>query len=494
MKHLIVALLVGLSSTLSAQDNPRFPSLSLDSTHKALMEASGTVHATLLPLPAEAAGSGPTNRIELTPRAVIGGGMQTSGPERGLGIGALGVDLTAQLGERWAVGGRLVGAAEVLPTYLNNAVVSGESMPGWGRSYRQGDVSILPYATGYAGFRINSHFYLEGGHGKHFWGDGHRSLVLSHNAAPYTYLRVETSGWHLKYVNLWARLQEYNLDGDGRRETKYMAAHAISWNATKHLHFGLYEMVTWQAKDLLSDRGFELNYLNPIAFYRPIEFAQGSADNVLLAFTWRWRSHRKWVHYGQILVDEFLLKEIRDQSGWWANKFGAQVGFKFLDVAPGFSVQTEVNVARPFTYTHGSVLQNYGHMRSSLAHPLGTNFLEWVSLFQFDKNRWSTHLEYMWAIYGRDSDGDNYGGDIYRSYKAPLRTHFNYLAQGLKSTFHYASLRTSYLAWPEWQGRVALSYAFRYEGNEMVTTKHHLVGLSLTKGIGRQLVSAYRDF
>ena len=419
-----------------------------------------------------------------------GGGASLSTTTRGLGLAQVGVRADQNWNNKVVLSATVAGQAEVLPAYLDSVVRATGILPGIGRAEHNGDVVIAPYLTGYVGWNLSKNFYAEAGHGKHFWGDGHRSLILSNNTAPYSYLRLETTGWHLKYVNLWAYLREYNLDGSGEMQGKFLAAHALDWNITKDFTLGFYEMVTWQARDTLSDRGFELNYLNPIAFYRPIEFAQGSADNVLLAMTWRWRASEHSTFYGQVLIDEFLLAEVRDRNGWWANKFGGQIGYSLSPVESGVSLQTEVNVVRPFTYTHGSVLQNYGHLSQSLAHPLGTNFLEWVTLLRYERNRLTLSGEYLWAIYGRDRDGENYGGNIYRSYESPSRQYNNTLAQGLKSTFHYAAVHGHFMAFPKQQTKLSASIAFRFEGNDLLTTRETFFWVGLTRG----LLPTTRDF
>ena len=37
--------------------------------------------------------------------------------------------------------------------------------------------------------------------------------------------------------------------------------------------------------------------------------------------------------YGQVVIDEFSFSEIKNRTGWWANKQGYQVGLKYIDVA-----------------------------------------------------------------------------------------------------------------------------------------------------------------
>ena len=65
--------------------------------------------------------------------------------------------------------------------------------------------------------------------------------------------------------------------------------HLLSFNVTDWLNFSVFESIVWQGKDTLNNRGFDINYINPFVFYRPVEYNIGSADN---AFFWgRFKIH-----------------------------------------------------------------------------------------------------------------------------------------------------------------------------------------------------------
>ena len=73
---------------------------------------------------------------------------------------------------------------------------------------------------------------------------------------------------------------------------------------------------------------------------------------------------KKWTIYTQFLLDEFLLDEIRAGNGWWANKYSWQLGVKVNN--PKSFYRLEFNLARPFTYSHGSEKQNYARLLKSI--------------------------------------------------------------------------------------------------------------------------------
>jgi hypothetical protein len=190
--------------------------------------------------------------------------------------------------------------------------------------------------------------------------------------------------------------------------------------------------------------------------------------------------------YTQIVIDEFLLKEVRNQSGWWANKFGGQIGIRVFDVLPGLSVQSELNSVRPFTYSHGSPAQSWGHDSQPLAHPWGANFWEWVNIAKYQKGIYTFTNKNIWGSFGRDGvdddgdgEGENWGGDIFRSYKAPNKTYGNILLQGKRSIVHYNEFSVS-RTFAKLPGLVcSASYIIRYEHQPEVNYLDNYVFIGL---------------
>ena len=75
-------------------------------------------------------------------------------------------------------------------------------IPGRGIAKQFGeDAFDYPIATGYLSYSPSKFFNVQFGHGKNFIGDGYRSLLLSDNASPYPYFKLNTTFWKLKYTN-----------------------------------------------------------------------------------------------------------------------------------------------------------------------------------------------------------------------------------------------------------------------------------------------------
>jgi hypothetical protein len=150
--------------------------------------------------------------------------------------------------------------------------------------------------------------------------------------------------------------------------------------------------------------------------------------------------------YSQVILDEFLLSEIRARSGWWANKFGVQFGVKG-QMTDNLSYRIEGNLVRPYTFSHLTPMQVYGHRDSPLAHPYGSNFAELLTEFN-----WSKHINpklklrffASFGIRGLNTDSLNYGSDIYESYINRANDFGNYIGQGTKQRFFITNTRASY--------------------------------------------------
>jgi hypothetical protein len=368
------------------------------------------------------------------------------------------------------------------PSYLNRRTDSISVFPGVGKLEKNENFGyyFAHQFAGHMGYRAGDHFYFEVGNGKHFLGDGYRSLILSDNAPAYPYGKMVLDVWRVRFQSLFAQCV-------AEEEKKYFATHTLSWNVTDRFQMSFFEMVVWQAKDSLSNRNLDFHYLNPLLFYRPLEYTQGSADNVILGAGFKHRPTNQFHWYAQLVLDEFLLSELSNQTGWWANKFGGQIGFRYFNLLPGLSVQSEFNAVRPFTYSHGSEIQAWGHYNQALAHPLGANFWEWSTMlsYRLSDNYFITN-KYLWSSYGRDMDMDNdgvvdnLGGDIFRSYVNPYQERENVLMQGNRSVLHFSELKI-YRYIKKVPGMVcSVGYLGRLEKNQGIWQNDHYLLFSVS--------------
>jgi hypothetical protein len=279
---------------------------------------------------------------------------------------------------------------------------------------KQTTYSLYTDIRGRVSYTPNDVFNFQIGLDHNFIGEGNRSLFLSDYGKPYPYGQIRARFWRVEYSVLYQFYQE--KAGENWR-LKNGATHHISFNAAKWLNFGIFETVIFQPKDTLLNRGYDVEYLNPVIFYRPQEYSLGSSDNVLLgaSVTAKWKKH---ILYGQLILDEFFLSEIKAKSGWWANKYGGQIGIKgrFKRGHTNFFYRTEYNFVRPYTYSHLNSGQNYGNQGMTLAHPYGGNFMELLGELKIQREKWSLKTFVSYSLRGYDKDGYSYGSNLYQPY------------------------------------------------------------------------------
>ncbi len=342
------------------------------------------------------------------------------------------------------------------------------------------------WVAGAVNLQAGDFFNFELGYGKQFIGDGYRSLLLSDNAFNYPYFRIQTSFGIVQYTNLYTQLRDLrftNIDGDFGK--KYMVAHQLSLNITPRLNIGLYEAVTYG--DSLGTRGLEWEYMIPVILLRPIEFGLGSeAGNVLMGINLKYELSPATHVYGQFMFDEFKFDEFFAGDGWWANKFGVQMGVKSFDLlgVEGLSGVGEFNLLRPYTYTHFNTRQNYAHYNQPLAHPLGANFEEFLLFLNYHKDRWFVETQAMYALQGRDTLNSNWGADVYLDSDNREQDYGNEIGQGVRSNTLILSARAGWQINPTNNLRLEVGYTrrqFRPEvienGLENTYTNYFYVGL-----------------
>ena len=399
-----------------------------------------------------------------------------------------------RLGEQFAFETSFAENQGVFSSYLDKFIRKNGIVPGSGyvRSYGKAGFDYA-MASGYLSYTPGKYFNFQLGTGKHFIGEGYRSMLLSDQSFNYPFLRITTSFWHIKYTNLYAQLQDltHSTDGAAYWRKKYTAMHLLSWDVTKNFNIAFFEAVIWSAKDSLAQRGFEINYINPVIFMRPVEFSVGSPDNMVMGFMANYRWNKTTI-YSQFLLDEFETKNVFKGEGSYRNKSGLQIGVKCLEPmgVKGLYMLTELNQARPFTYSHWDRMTNYGQYNQPLAHPLGANFREWVNMVRYQKGRWIGEAKVIAALYGMDLNGENFGMNIFESYNTRFQDKGNYIGSGLKTHLFYTDLQCRYVINPAMHLEVVAGMKYRNETNAAFKQKDNEFYL----GVRTSLLNLYGDF
>ncbi len=280
-------------------------------------------------------------------------------------------------------------------------------LPGFGR-----DNTRWMYALDY---KANKFITLSFGKGKHFIGNGYRSLFLSDELSPYPYLKVKTEFGRVKYYNLFTTFLDIQDKGMDRK--KHASIHYLDVGVGDYVNIAVFEGVIWQANSEDYNRAYDVEYLNPVIFYRPVEFSKHSPDNVLMGASLN-VSFKKTMLYMQVLLDDLNIARQKDRdanfsTGFFQNKFAYQLGIKTQYKM--LTALLEYNQAQPYTYAHKEPMQSYTHVNHALAHPLGANFKELVTIVGYAKGKLKLKLKATIALVGLDSLGTHFGQNIFAS-------------------------------------------------------------------------------
>lgn len=333
------------------------------------------------------------------------------------------------------------------PSWVQRFISERKAVPGAGFYKPFKDPGGVDYfdARGYFTFNVTKYIDVAFGYDKNFIGNGHRSLFLSDFGNSNLFLKLNTRIWKINYQNIFMELHNAdNRAGDRLIGKKYAAMHHLDINITKWLNIGLFEGVIFGRRDR-----FDFGYLNPIIFYRSIEQQNGSYDNSVAGLDVKANVAKKFQFYGQVLLDEFKLSEVRAGNGWWANKFGFQLGAKYIDAfnIKNLDLQVEHNSVRPFTYSHRDSVANYSHYNQPLAHPLGANFREFIGIARYQPApKWLVQAKAILYQQGRDLNNVSYGSNIFLPSVPPYRvSDYGFsIGSGWKTNVLYASLLVNY--------------------------------------------------
>jgi hypothetical protein len=306
------------------------------------------------------------------------------------------------------------------------------------KSFKNGGIDFLQ-ARGYFTFSPVKPIRIQFGQDRNFIGNGIRSLLLSDFATDYLFLRINTKVWRFNYQNLFMRLTDrygYVAGNADKRPypAKYAAIHYLSINLLKNLNIGFFESVTFHDNNN-DGRSFDINYLNPIIFYRAIEHQQGDADKMMVGLNLNYLPFKGVQLYGQLAFNEFRINDLRAGNGHAAN----------LDL------RVEYNRIRPYMYAHYThqydqwPVNSYSHYNQALAHPIGANLSELlVRILLQPWPRFTAQLNLIYTDYGADSAGSNWGNNIFLDYQDYEQELDNSVGQGVSTQLLIASALLTY--------------------------------------------------
>lgn len=325
---------------------------------------------------------------------------------------ARGFWITADLGKRLSFQTGFYENQAILPLYLYvNAQATGV-IPGQGRVKKFGARGFdFAWAHGNVSWAMRPWLNVQFGNGRHFVGNGYRSMLLSDNTFPYPYLKLSalTNNKRLQYTVINAKFQHVT-DPVDRLGTGNSSESLFYWKRASFKHvsvnlgpaqLGLFEATIWRNIDSTGVRPFDAMELNPVIGANTIANGFGGRNKSLVGIDARVRLPHKCFAYGQFAVDD----PARQRTAW-------QVGAQLFDVLrKDLHLLIEYNVASPFTYASSYSRGSYSHFNQPLAHPLGAGFAETNLIIDYGiKERFWLRAHGSWAQYEADTSTSRVSG------------------------------------------------------------------------------------
>ena len=416
-------------------------------------------------------------------------GSSASKDNRNLWNNTRGFQVNGKVNENFSFDLQIFENQTLFPSYLDSAMTTRGVVFGqvWAKGGPTPDKNFdYQYSVAHIAYQ-SGNFSFVLGNDKLFIGDGYRSVILSDVAVPYPYFKATYASKKIQYSAIYMQHTDATapiLSEVLGLQKKWSVMHYLDWNISKKLTIGLFDAVVWQDADSSGKRGFDATYANPIIFLRAAEYNTASSDNALVGLTLKYKLNSSTKIYGQLILDELKVSEYTANKGWWANKFAMQLGVKSAKVF-GFNNTfgfTEINLAKPYMYTHRNSQRSYSHFNDALAHPLGANFIESVSRLEHQYKNFRSYLQINYARYGADSAPGNVGNNILLSYNTRNSEYGNKILQGVNSSLLYVDARLAYVINPKVNFCIELGYVYRNQQSAGQVNKANLFTLALKTG------------
>jgi hypothetical protein len=384
------------------------------------------------------------------------------------------------------------------PHYIDSFARNTQVIPGQGR-WKQFKKGGFDYAmsSAYVSYSPCKHLNVQAGTGKHFVGDGYRSLLLSDNSFNYPYLRVTTNfGW-LHYTNLYASFMNLRYSPthipqgtEHLYQKKSAAFQYLSLDLGTKIQIGIFQGLIAQGADSTNRQRLDFYYFNPVIGVAAVKYGFYDPNHVLMGSTIRIKVCSYFILYGQYMIDGI------SNSGskiYQRNGFQAGAKFKNLLRIRNLYFQAEYNQVRPYSYASSDPGQSYTHYNQALGDPLGANFKESIFILNYRIKDFFVELKMNYALLGMDSTFTNYGQNVFASdisYTPGINPVNMPVLRGVKSTLMIYECKIGYLINPAYNLNLVAGIMIRDFKNTAIESKSNFIYF----GIRTSLSNLYYDF
>ncbi len=410
-------------------------------------------------------------------------------------INTRGIMLEGRVGKKFGFYTSFYENQATFPEYIDKFASSVGMIPGQGTPKPfQETGHDYSRAEAYICFSPTKWLTAQLGHGRHFIGEGYRSLLLSDNALVYPYLRISLRYKQWQWTMMRSQFSDFGKPTQTEKVwhyeyhyRRYASSNYISYKPHKKIEIGLYEATMWQSTDTISNTDkLETAYYAPVPLLHTAMNGLNGKHNVLLGLNLKIDLPEKLQFYTQFMVDDVNFKQsVRD-------KYGFQAGLKYWDVARlnNLYLQTEFNYVRPFAYAHNDPRANWTHSNQPLAHPLGANFSEVLVIGRYQWRDIQLYGKVSYATTGTDPENEHWGSNIYVSDTDASTTESIAMQQGGSANLIHIGGKIAFVINPRTNLQLYVQFNRRQYKTEASTHETDYLGF----GVRTSLYNAYYDF
>jgi hypothetical protein len=204
------------------------------------------------------------------------------------------------------------------------------------------------------------------------------SLFISDNAPPFTAITLGAKFKSFEYKFTHAALLTYYMDStklgfNAIIPQKYNTMHRFALRP----QWG--EIAFWESI-VYSKRDMDLEYLNPLSFFKSLEHALRDRDNSLMGGDITIRPLNNFEIKGSYILDDIIFSNIG--KNYWNNKSAFNVGLWY---SSDFSTDFGIEYVRvePYTFTHFDSLNSYTNDQKLIGTSLMPNSEEYSAALRF---------------------------------------------------------------------------------------------------------------
>ena len=295
-----------------------------------------------------------------------------------------GFNVKLMLGDKVAIESSFRENQANLPQYLSYRVGQTQEAYGQGSVKKFGDFGYdFAMASAYISYSPSSRINIQAGHGKHFVGNGYRSLLLSDLSFNYPYLKLNTNWFNnkLQYQNMYTIFQDLervNSDNlsEALFERKQGVFHFLEYSPNSKFSVGFFEGHIFPSLDTSGNIPVGANYWVPLIFLNSLIQGPESSAKSVIGTNISVQIAQQLQLYNQF--------SIRDRA---FDNPSLQLGLRWYFLEH-FMFQGEFN-----STAESSTTTTYAHYNQSLSHPIVYDASELIGIIQFQKNRWQSRLK-----------------------------------------------------------------------------------------------------